>query len=256
MGRGRRFKKRRFSGRGIAFLLEGMVCVAVLVGAVIAFYRYSQASDYFAVRQLRVDGARVLSPEYIVSVAGVTTEDNVVFLNLSKIQDRIETIPYVRECEVARAFPDTVVIRVEERTPVATVLADNHMFEVDRECMVLRQLRPFEAYTEPFITDIGGLGFVEPGKSLAETPLKAALEALEAFKATPMAEKVVISEIAATSENNVRMYFNDFPYEVRWGRGNFEQQAENFHDLWAHLDERIGCQEYLDLRFGNDLACK
>lgn len=256
MARGGRHRKRRFSGRGIGFLLEGVLCLAVLGGSILAFYRYAQASDYFAVKQLRVDGANVLRPEYVVSVAGVTNEDNVVFLNLGRIQDRVESIPYVRACEVTRAFPDTVVIRIEERTPVATVLADNHMFEVDDECVVLRQLKAFEPYTPPFITDVGGLGFVEPGKSLEDTALKAAIEAWYAFQETPMAKKVVVSEIAASSMNNVRMYFDDFAYEVRWGRGNFEQQAENFHDLWAHLDERIGCQEYLDLRFGNDVACK
>jgi cell division septal protein FtsQ len=149
-----------------------------------------------------------------------------------------------------------LVIHIEEREAVATLLADNHMFEVDAECMVLRQLKPLESYTPPFITDVGGLGFVEPGEILDDTPLKEALTAWQAFRKTPLAEKVVVSEIAAPSANDVRMYFNDFDYEVRWGRGNFEQQAENFHDLWAHLDERIGCREYLDLRFGNDLACR
>jgi cell division septal protein FtsQ len=97
---------------------------------------------------------------------------------------------------------------------------------------------------------------VEPGNSLEGTPLKEALGAWQAFQSTPLTEKMVVSEIAAPSPNDVRMYFNDFEYEVRWGRGNFAQQAANFHDLWAHLDERIGCREYLDLRFGNDLACR
>lgn len=243
-------------GRGLAYFLEGLVCLAVLIGSIVAFYRYAQASAYFAVRQVRVDGVRLLNPEYVVSVAGVTTADNVVFLNLTRIEERVESIPYVRECIVTRAFPDTVVIHVEEREATATLLADNHLFEVDRECVVLRQLKPFEPYTAPFITDVGGLGYVEAGKILDDTPLKSALEAWDAFQKTPLASKVVVSEIAAPSANSVRMIFDDFPYEVRWGRGDFQQQARNFHDLWAHLDERIGCQEYLDLRFGNDVACR
>lgn len=256
MARARRRRKSRVSGRGVAFVLEGLVCLAVLGGSILAFYRYAQVSAYFSVRQVRVEGVRLLNPEYVVSVAGVTTDDNVVFLNLRRIQDRVETIPYVRTCQASRVFPDTVVIRVEERQAVATLLADNHLFEVDDECTVLRQLKPFDPYAAPFITDVGGLGFVEPGQSLLDTPLEEALAAWRAFQETPMAENVVVSEIAASSENTIRMYFDDFPYEVRWGRGNFQQQAQNFHDLWAHLDERIACQEYLDLRFGNDLACK
>ena len=256
MARGGRGRTRRLSGRGIAFFFEGLVCLAVLGGSMVAFYRYAQASAYFAVRQIRVEGVALLNPEYLVSVSGVTTEDNVVFLNLGKIQDRVESVPYVRACQVTRAFPDTVVIRVEERKAAATLLADNHLFEVDGECVVLRQLKPFEPYTSPFITDVHALGFVEPGKSLEDTPVKEALAAWRAFQTTPMAAKVVVSEVAASSENDIRMYFDDFPYEVRWGRGDFQRQADNFHDLWAHLDERIGCQEYLDLRFGNDLACK
>jgi cell division septal protein FtsQ len=256
MSRGRRGKKKRVSGRSVVRLLEGLVCLLVLAGSILAFYRYVIVSDYFAVRQIRVEGVHMLNPEYVVQISEITTLDNIVFLNVTRIQERIEALPYVRACHVTRAFPDTVVIRVHEREAVATLLADNHLFEIDADCVVLRELKPAEPYTAPFITDVGGLGFVEPGQQLDDTPVKEALAAWTAFQQTPLAQEAVVSEIAATSESNIRMYFDDFPYEVRWGRGNFSQQAENFYELWAHLNRHIRCQEYLDLRFGNDLACK
>ncbi|HIJ66215.1 MAG TPA: hypothetical protein HPP77_09735 [Candidatus Hydrogenedentes bacterium] len=75
-----------------------------------------------------------------------------------------------------------------------------------------------------------------------------------------MAGHVTVSEIAAPHEDHIRMYCDELPFEIRWGRRDFVNEAHRLDLIWretGHM-ERVDppCQEYLDLRFGNEPVCR
>ncbi len=254
--RGRRNNPRQFRDRPMAYVLQWVVCVAIIAGGGYLFYLYLHESDGFSVRWIRVEGARVLDPEAILAASGITTADNLLFFDADAARARVEAMPYVKSCRLERVFPDRVVLTLEERAPVATLLVDNHLFELDAEGVVLRELPANAPYPGPLVTNVPHLGYVEPGQQLAQPPVAAALAVWDAFSEVSMAQDVIVSELAAFGENEVLMYCDELPFEIRWGRRDFMNQARRLDLLWRKMGKQVDCQEYLDLRFGKDLACK
>ena len=244
---------RRSSARTALFTA---VMLAACSTAALGLYHYANDSDYFRVKTIQVDGAHLLKAEDVVAVSGVSNADHILYLDPLAIAERIEAMPYVKSCTVGRTLPDLVHIAIEERYPVATLLAHNRAYEIDAEMAVLRRLPAGAPNTGPLISQVADIGAVEPGVRLTQTPLRVALQIWQAFSETTMAKQVTVSELSAAGANEIRMYCNEVPFEVRWGRDDVARQARNLDTLWRQRGPALPCTEYLDLRFGQDLACK
>ena len=94
------------------------------------------------------------------------------------------------------------------------------------------------------------------GKPVKDEAVQNALAIWEACRRVGIDEIVTISEFAAMGPQDIRMYCDDFRYEIRWGRGDQERQALRLRAFWRQLGLRGVCKEYLDLRFVQDVACK
>lgn len=256
--RGARLRKRKpaLRHRGWYRALE-TIAVLLLLGAVgVGLYAAVQQTDNFIVRELKVYGLERLDEYAIAEASGITDTSNLLFISTELAARQIESLPGVKSCEVSRKFPDTVRIDIVERVPHATVLVANTAFLIDEERVVLRELEPYEAPVGPFISSLPDVHMLAVGNIVESRPLHDALAVLRAFRGTQVAEHVTISEIAARHENDIRLYTRELSYEVRWGRGDFENAARRLEGLWLARNKVIGCEEYLDLRFGADLACK
>lgn len=237
-------------------LIETLACLALIGAFIGGGVYYLRTAPEFRVRTIRVEGANKLADETIIQLSGITNADCTLFLDSAAIRARIMKQPYVRECKVTRHFPGCVAIAIEERTALATLMVNNRLFEVDDECNVLREIEPDKPHPGPFITNADGLGYVEPGKKLDNNPVACALAVWRAFSQTAMSREVTVSEISAAQENRLCMYCNELEFEIRWGRDNFEKQARKLDIFWRSQTKPVRCKSYLDLRFGNDVACK
>ncbi len=243
-------------GRRLFWCMCLLTAAAAAGGIGYTFHSYLAGTEELHVRTIRISGAHVLEPELIIAESGVTTQDNVLFLDERIVAGRVKGIPYVKDCKVTRVFPDMVVIDVVERGGVATLMADNRFFSIDPDGVVLEEINPAELYAEPFITEVAGVGLVQVGDYIQSQALHAALKVLEAFRATDMSKEVTVAEIAAYDENDVRMYCDELPFEIRWGRREFDKQAQRLNILWAHENKAPDFKAYCDLRFGTDVACR
>jgi len=250
----RRRNKRKRKPIQKGAVAKRLLLVAFFVWTGWEFVRYS--SDVLAVSTIGIQGAVTIDEEAIVDACDVTTADNIFLLDVDAVRERVLDMSRVKECKVTRIFPDRVVISVRERHPEATVLIDNRAYEIDGECVVLCQLPMAAEHTEPYITNVPELANVSPGERVDARPLWEALAVWRAFSGISMAEDVVVSEIAAVKHNDIRMYCDELPFEIRWGRGDYVTQALRLDLLWNAKDKTLDFDEYVDLRYGQDLACK
>lgn len=230
---------------------------ALLVGcaAAYAFYTYLNESTYLRIKTIKVSGASLVDPNEIVALSGITSENNIFLIATAEIRTKILAMPYIEHCRVTRVFPDMVSISVEERVPVATLALRNQYFGIDANLNVLDTLDAHASHPGPLITQVPGLGTIEPGTQLSQPALRDAVDVWLAFLDTHVAQAVTVSEIAAPSTSDIRMYCNELSYEIRWGRGRPLQQATNLDTVWQYKNGRLGCTEYVDLRFDRDVAC-
>lgn len=252
----RRRPRRPFKERPISYVLEGTVCLLLAGAFSYGSYNHVTTAPIFKVKTIRVEGADKLLPETITAASGVTADDCLPLLNTGEIRGRISKIPYVKECRISRLFPDKLIIKVQERTALATLLVNNRQYEVDDEGKVLRELAQDMPHVPPFITNVPKLDYVEVGQVPEQASLKAALAVWIAFGRTGMARDVTVSEISAARENRICMYCDELNFEIRWGRDDFDRQARKLDIFWQSQNKSVHCKDYLDLRFGNDVACK
>lgn len=252
--RTKREKKRTF--RRVFYAVELLLYVTLAAFFSREFYAFLRDSSRFQVQAVVIEGLDVLDEMALLEQSGITGDDNVIFFDLEGVEARVTAMPYVRACGVERTFPNSVLLRVWERQPHATVMVNSRAYEIDRERVVMRECQPGEMPREPFLTNIEGIDFVTLGEQLSQPALISALSVWEAFSQTAMASAVKVSEIAAYHPDDIRMYLDDAAYELRWGREDFFLQARRLDVLWRQLGPHLGCREYLDLRFGTELACK
>lgn len=251
----RPFPSRSHADKSLWQRLEVLISLLILAVCILLGV-YLASSPYFNVKRVLFEGSHMVPEQDILAAAGISQEDSILFLDGAAVARRVESIPYIKKCEVKRMYPDEVLLRVIERKAIASVMVNNHVFEIDRENVVLRELSPFAPHTGPLITNLPNIITLEPGVALENSELHKALELWEQFKRLPFASELTLSEISAEKNSVLRMFFNELPYEMRWGRSNFEKQTLRLAVLWSELQGNLPCEQYLDLRFDADLVCK
>ena len=251
-----RMRTRRAVGRGILKCVEIALCLGIVGGFGYKFLQYAEGSTDFLVRKVEIRGLDHLNEYDVLRASGISDRENILFFDSDAVEAQVQDMSYVFDCDVELRFPDTAILHIEERQPEATLMLNSHSFEIDREGVVLRRYDPHEMPLLPFLTSETDLEFAEVGDTIKNPGLVEALRLWRLFARSPMAERLTVSELAVLHTDDIRMYCDELSFELRWGRGRFEEQITRLSALWDTLDGLIDCQQYLDLRFDADLVCK
>ncbi|NIL56772.1 FtsQ-type POTRA domain-containing protein [Salinispora arenicola] len=94
----------------------------------------------FGVREVRVEGAELVTSVEVRDVAGVPDGTPLARVDLAATAGRIGTLPAVERVDVTRDWPDALVVRVTERTGVAVVPQEGQFVMVDAAGVAFRWL--------------------------------------------------------------------------------------------------------------------
>ncbi len=241
-------------------VFEILICISVVGAFGYFFAKYAIDSRDFRVRRVAIDGLHYLDEGTVLAASGIAPDGNVFAFDEATVKSRIEKLPYVESCDVGRVYPDTVAITIRERVPAASLHVGRRAYEIDRSGVVLREYAPTEMPMDPFITQAPGVNFIQPGqpidKKTARPALDAALAVWDQVRASGLSDRLRVSELAALRGNDVRMFCAGEDYEIRWGGEDVEGMARRLEVLWEKFDGHLPCFEYVDLRFGANVACK
>ncbi len=151
-------------------------------------------NDLFAIRELDLRSDGVLRAAHIKEYAGVDEGSNLFAIDIKELRRQLENIPLIQSAEIRRQLPDTLVIRVSERVPLARLgIEDGHYhLAVDREGHVLGPSA--RSPRLPAITGYRATG-LRPG-SIVHDPLFAdALKVVDLCDRTRLGQRVKIRSI-------------------------------------------------------------
>ena len=118
---------RHRAARVVRGVLLALLVLAVLVGAVPAsrwfFRRAVSENDFFTLRHADVLTDGILSADHILRAAGVAVGTNIFAFSVDAVRDRIAADPLVQSATVVRRIPDTLLVSVVERRPIARITA-------------------------------------------------------------------------------------------------------------------------------------
>ena len=94
-------------------------------------------------KHINIEGHRVVTKQQIIAATGLDYNKRYSLLRLSgdEIKERVESIEFIKRVEVQKQFPDTILLRITERAPVAFWQNDGEVRLVDSEGVVLNTNR-------------------------------------------------------------------------------------------------------------------
>lgn len=191
---------------GVSFMKRWMWATAVLAILVGVAVWVGWSSPWLAVEKLRIEVSGEVSaaagefPRSDVDAVVVVPQGTPMLrVSTNDIAERVAALPQVKEVSVYREWPDTLVIDIERRVPVATVRGPSGFDLIDIDGMVVMEVtrQPSDL---PFIAATGA-GLPAALIVAAEIPpwLRDEIEVIE-----------------ATTRNNVSFVLRDGSI-VRWG---------------------------------------
>jgi cell division protein FtsQ len=184
----------------------GIVCWVVL------------ASPLLAVRTVQVDGADSLTAEQVVAAAGIGTGTPLVRVDTATAAARVAELPQVAAVEVTRGWPETVVVTLVERVPVAVVADAGGRSLVDRQGVL------FDTITGDPPDGVVPLAVPEPGPDDAATTA-----AIGALTSLPRDVRSQVTGVSATSADDVTLMLTD-GRTVLWGSADLTDRKSRVLD--------------------------
>lgn len=135
-------REQRLARQRRASRIRLVLLIALLVGIVagaVALYD----SDVLAISEVEVTGVQELSAAEVREVLALPQGATLLRFPGEEMEERLLEHPWIRDADVSRRFPDTLVVHVEERQPAALIdTGDARFWVVDDEGFVLGQHTP------------------------------------------------------------------------------------------------------------------
>jgi hypothetical protein len=229
-------------------------------------------NEAFSISRIDIETDGVIPVEQIRKWSGVKINDNLMALDLLNIKRNLELVPLIREAAVERIPPQTLKLRVMERTPVAQVHAleprpdgagdDVVVYYLDEKGYVM--MRPDKWFPGakawrsvdalPVVCGIDG-SELHPGWAVDSPRIQDALELLQAFEESPMYPYIYLVRIDVYAPQVIKVITHQGS-EVTLMPDRWDVQFSRWrliHDLGSRQSNTIAC---LDLSVSNNLPVR
>lgn len=145
----------------------------------VAWLLYS--SNFFSVKEIRVKGNKNITDQQIIEKSGIKRDASLITLPSSKISNRLRKINWVQHAAVLKDWPDTVILEIIERKPIAYIQTDGSTYLVDKKGFIIDKRVNIQAgYTLPKIDGLP-IDKVRAGTYVKNKALENALEAYQSL---------------------------------------------------------------------------
>lgn len=225
----------------------------------------------FAIQSIDIETDGILPTAQLRACAGVKLGDNLLGLDLGRIQRDLEYLPWVESAAVERVRPQTLKIRVVEREPVAqTTLFEPggpegkpraivFYFDAQGHVMLPLDAHRVEASLSgfaslPMLTGVAGID-LRPGHSVESRQIQAALKLIAEFNRSPMLGLVDMTTVdlsvpqllqATTSQGAVITFSVD----------NLEAQLRRWRLVYDYSARNGRAVASLDLSVSNNVPAR
>jgi cell division protein FtsQ len=212
-----------------AFLYSTVMICLLAVG----LFMFSK-SNFFAVKAVQVTGLHNVSQDEVLKLMGTVQGENLFLVDTEAIAQKIKLHPLVDQVQVKRGLPGTIIIKVQERQPVALIFNNDAMVEVDSQGTILKFYDTWPKTDYPVLTGIQVPETIGPGQKLDNPQLQ---RGLLLIGQAPAGLLPLVGEIHLAADGQVFLYLTSGT-EVRFGHG------DDFADKLKLLQQLLDSSEY------------
>jgi cell division protein FtsQ len=147
---------RRIQMQRLLVVLRNAVLAVTVIIAAILIYRRTQSDARFAVRHVEIAGAQHTTRADLERVTQLYRGLNLFNLDIARLRRDLNSLAWVSRIEIEKKLPDTLRIRVVERTPAALAVIRGGISYVDELGIAFAELSPSIGDSDlPLITAAG-----------------------------------------------------------------------------------------------------
>jgi len=241
-GRARRNYRRVQVQRLFAVARTVLIVAAIALGA-LAAYRHTQSGAQFAVKTIEIDGATHTPRAALDAITRQYAGMNLFKIDIGRVRRDLGALAWVRHVDIEEKVPDTLRIKIVERTPVALVMSDGPVRYVDDDGVTFAELSPAVGDADlPVISNARG------------NEIAATVALLRDLRARDPRLYARVSEVRPVAPRGFAIFDRELGAFVYAGAGDL---SAKWRDLYAIVaNEKLGRIEYADLRFENRIVIK
>ncbi|MGB3399443.1 MAG: FtsQ-type POTRA domain-containing protein [Candidatus Deferrimicrobiaceae bacterium] len=206
--------------------------VLLLVGAGGATaYSWLGRSAIFSVRVVDMNPCEHVSGDEISGSLKGVAGGNIWSLSKEEIGRRLLSHPYVREVVVRKSFPDKLVVKIEEREPVAMINLDA-LYYVDGQGTIFKRLTAYDAKDKPILTGFSrdDLATKDP---VTIRNLKKTIDLLRHAESGSLSRN--ISEVHFDAQDGYTLVTRDFGLQLKIGLMDFDEAMRRVEEAMPKL---------------------
>ena len=208
------------------YLVFGLILISLLF---ISGYEFLQQSPYVKLQNIVVSG---MSPELkreLLEAAALNAETSLLSINLDQVKRTMEANPWIRNVELEKQYPHTLIIRAEEQKVRAVVFQDRFQY-VNQYGEVFKEVGPDEPLDYPVITGMA----LKSEKG--ESPFLRAMNVLEVLETekSPWSLRD-LAELHFQEQGNIVLYFCSLPVAIEVRENELSAKLDDLKKVVVHL---------------------
>lgn len=230
----------------------GLIYILILIICVYFFLH----SPVFNISNIEVIGNKYLAQDKILELSQISKGTNLFKINKKNIKENIAVQPLVKNVQITRKLPSTLVINVIEHKPVGLVVCEDGFIQVSEIGTFLSLSRQIGDYKLPVISGINMEYIPGPGQAIENQGLSVALSILKKIDSS-LLESLV--EINVQDTKHILAY-TLHGIEIKLGSQNdMENKLIKLQEILNDIVNSVideNSIEYIDLRFPNSPVYK
>lgn len=208
--------------------LIAVVLMSVAVG-LLAGYRWITSLNYFAVQNIEITGIERLKAPQVLALAGIEEGQNILAINIGKVETALSRHPWVGGVSVRRVLPRQIKIAISERAPTYWMQYEDNLYYADADGRIIDKIEADRFESLPQLE-------VEAGME-KHLGLLRELARVGAENGLPFAmDKVAWLRLSWGSGLEVRLLDRDLT--ICLSVENFRQSVSRLGIVWADLAKR------------------
>ncbi len=227
------------------FLFFFLVCASFY--SLIKLYLFLVTGDHFEVKRAQIVCRREFVRQDIQALIDASKLGNLLLLDISRLQERLEAHRWVKEARLRKVFPSTLRIEITEREPAAIMKSGESYLMIDRDGVWLEPLAAREDANLPLLLDSASF------KENYQDKLALAWRCLDALMP---GERLEVEALDLSEPGSVSAYLAGQTTRLILGGERFSERLSFIRSYKQTMEDQNGALEYIDLRFDDRIIFK
>lgn len=221
-----------------------LLAVILVTAAGAAVYSWLGHSRLFTVRDIDLNKCAYVTREEVSGMLSGVPQGNIWLLSSQDIGKRMLSHPWVRSVAVRKAFPDRLVVRIEERKPVAMINLDA-LYYVDDQGKIFKRLTSYDPKGFPILTGFSQAD-LKANDGVTAKNLRRTLELLRFTESGVLREN--ISEVNYDAQEGYTLVTRDSGIQLKIGTMDFPEAMQRIEEAMPKLSSLGQARGIVDLK--------